>query len=81
MTPSDQRPRISRDDHERIAPAVVAALRALGKAVDESGLEKPLTELIKVRASQINGCGFCPAVRRGAKRAAHRTAPPGSKIP
>lgn len=44
---------------ERTAPAVVSALFALGKAVDESGLDKELTELIKVRASQINGCAFC----------------------
>lgn len=36
-----------------------AALLALGKSVDESGLEKPLSELVKLRASQINGCAFC----------------------
>jgi AhpD family alkylhydroperoxidase len=41
------------------APAVRAALTALGKAVDDSGLEKALTELIKIRASQVNGCAFC----------------------
>jgi len=51
--------RIDWTDFERTAPAVVAALRALGKAVDDSGLDKPLTELIKVRASQLNGCAFC----------------------
>lgn len=45
--------------YEQTAPAVVSALLALGKAVDESGLDKKLTELIKVRASQINGCAFC----------------------
>lgn len=37
----------------------LAALLALGKSVDDSGLEKSLTELIKLRASQINGCAFC----------------------
>jgi AhpD family alkylhydroperoxidase len=36
-----------------------AALIALGDSVDGSGLEKPLTELIKLRASQMNGCAFC----------------------
>ncbi len=35
------------------------ALLALGKAVDASGLEKSLSELCKIRASQINGCAFC----------------------
>lgn len=44
---------------EQAAPGVIAALRMLGKAVDDSGLDKSLTELLKVRASQINGCAFC----------------------
>ena len=43
----------------RLAPDVQPALRAMTKAVDESGLGKNLTELIKVRASQLNGCAFC----------------------
>ncbi|MFO1299596.1 MAG: carboxymuconolactone decarboxylase family protein [Burkholderiaceae bacterium] len=59
MTASAHATRIGREEFDEIAPAAVAALRALGKAVDESGLEKPLTELIKVRASQVNGCAFC----------------------
>jgi len=42
-----------------IAPAAVQALLDLGKAVDDSGLEKTLSELIKLRISQINGCAFC----------------------
>jgi AhpD family alkylhydroperoxidase len=43
----------------KAAPASHAALIALGKSVEESGLEKTLTELVKLRASQINGCAFC----------------------
>ena len=43
----------------KIAPDARAALSALSKAVDNSGLEKSLVELIKIRASQINGCAFC----------------------
>jgi AhpD family alkylhydroperoxidase len=35
------------------------ALGALETAVAGSGLEKPLIELVKTRASQINGCAFC----------------------
>ncbi|HEY6413263.1 MAG TPA: carboxymuconolactone decarboxylase family protein [Edaphobacter sp.] len=46
-------------DFERIAPEARAALSALSKAVGDSGLDKGLTELIKIRASQINGCAFC----------------------
>lgn len=50
---------IDMPEFEREAPDVLAALGALGKAVDNSGLEKSLTELLKVRASQLNGCAFC----------------------
>lgn len=43
----------------RTAPAVYAALAALGKAVSDSGLDLALVELVKLRVSQINGCAFC----------------------
>jgi uncharacterized peroxidase-related enzyme len=41
------------------AVAVRDALLALGNAVDASGLDKTLTELMKLRVSQVNGCAFC----------------------
>jgi AhpD family alkylhydroperoxidase len=44
---------------EQAAPGVVTALGMLGKAIDDSGLDKQLTELLKLRASQLNGCAFC----------------------
>lgn len=44
---------------EKHAGGVVQALRELGRAVDASGLDKRLCELLKVRVSQINGCAFC----------------------
>jgi AhpD family alkylhydroperoxidase len=59
MKPIGHQPRIDRSSYDRTAPDVTAALSALGKAVDASGLDKSLIELIKVRASQINGCAFC----------------------
>jgi AhpD family alkylhydroperoxidase len=43
----------------KIAPEVIAALGAIGKAVAQSGLESELIELVKIRASQLNGCAFC----------------------
>ena len=52
-------PRLDRADYESLAPQTVAALGALGRAVADSGLDKQLTELIKIRVSQINGCAFC----------------------
>jgi AhpD family alkylhydroperoxidase len=44
-----------------IAPEAFNALRGLQDYVDGCGIEKPLLELVKVRASQINGCAFCIA--------------------
>ena len=55
----DNAVRMDWDEFSMTAPAVLAALRALGAAVDESGLDKELTELLKLRASQLNGCAFC----------------------
>ncbi len=59
ITSPDHPPRIKWNDFARTAPAVAASLRDLGQAVDDSGLDKSLTELIKLRASQINGCAYC----------------------
>ncbi len=40
-------------------PAAYAAVLGLEKANRAGPLEPPLYELIKIRASQINGCAFC----------------------
>ncbi len=42
-----------------IAPDGVKAMWGLEKYVRQCGLEMPLLELVKCRASQINGCAFC----------------------
>ena len=34
-------------------------MSALQQFVDSCGLERPLLELVKMRASQINGCAYC----------------------
>jgi AhpD family alkylhydroperoxidase len=41
------------------APNTLKALMALESEVQGSGLEQSLIELVKTRASQINGCAFC----------------------
>lgn len=41
------------------APELMKLVVALNAAVDECGLEKSLLHLIKLRASQINGCSYC----------------------
>jgi AhpD family alkylhydroperoxidase len=42
-----------------LAPELYQAVRALDGAVTKSGLEKRTLHLIKLRASQINGCAYC----------------------
>jgi AhpD family alkylhydroperoxidase len=41
------------------APGVMKAMMALEAQVGGGGLEPALIELVKIRASQINGCAFC----------------------
>ena len=41
------------------APDAMKALGALESHVQNSGLEPSLIELVKTRASQINGCAYC----------------------
>ncbi|HWZ37309.1 MAG TPA: carboxymuconolactone decarboxylase family protein [Bradyrhizobium sp.] len=43
----------------RIAPDIYNAVLALSQLAGKAGLDKRLLELVKIRASQINGCAFC----------------------
>ena len=52
-------PRLTYDAFRKIAPAAHDALLAMGKSADESGVDKQLIELVKLRVSQINNCAFC----------------------
>ena len=47
------------EDFKRLAPEAFDLVMALGRAAAKAGLDKSLLELIKLRASQINGCAFC----------------------
>jgi AhpD family alkylhydroperoxidase len=40
-------------------PSLIEKWLDFGKAVQNSGLEESLMELVKIRASQINGCAMC----------------------
>ncbi|KRA17421.1 MULTISPECIES: carboxymuconolactone decarboxylase family protein [unclassified Lysobacter] len=46
-------------DTNTLLPSGLQALGALHSAVERSGLETALIDLINVRASQINGCAYC----------------------
>lgn len=49
----------NRLDYFAAAPESMQALLALEKHVQKCGLEHSLIELVKTRASQINGCAYC----------------------
>lgn len=49
----------ARLNHHQVNPEAYQTMLKLEKFVNESGLDKKLIELIKIRASQINGCAFC----------------------
>lgn len=48
-----------RIDYRSVFPGAVAAMAGLEAAIRQSTLEAPLLELVKLRASQLNGCGYC----------------------
>ena len=56
------------EEFSKLHPAVTAGLRGLTGAVKEAGLDPALTELIKIRASQMNGCAFCTSFHLTAAR-------------
>ena len=43
----------------KVAPEAFKPMLDLEAAIKASGLEQSLIELVKMRASQINGCAFC----------------------
>ncbi len=64
------KPRI---DYYKASPQVFKAMRELEEAVRASGLEAPLLELVRMRASQINGCAYCIDMHSKDARAAGET--------
>lgn len=57
----------------KAAPEVMKAMTALDAAVHAAGLEPGLMELVKTRASQINGCAYCIFVHTRDARAKGET--------
>lgn len=48
-----------RIDLSSVSSSIYKRIIALDSAVQNSGLKKTYIELIKIRASQINGCAYC----------------------
>ena len=53
------KPRIDSRDFMALMPDVYEPLIAISKAAVAAGVEESLLEIIKIRASQINGCAYC----------------------
>lgn len=49
----------SRMNYGKAAPGAMRAMNGLEKYIADCGLEPSLKELVKLRASQINGCAYC----------------------
>ena len=49
----------TRANYQKLSPASFHALLAFEKSLAETPIEKKLVDLIKIRASQLNGCLFC----------------------
>ncbi len=59
--------------YARVAPDALRAMTALEQYVRGTGLEHALIELVKLRASYLNGCAFCVDMHTKDARAAGET--------
>lgn len=58
---------------DEIAPEKSQAMAALDRASRRTELEKPLQELVRIRASQLNGCAYCVDMHNSDARAGGET--------
>ncbi|MDP9191520.1 MAG: carboxymuconolactone decarboxylase family protein [Acidobacteriota bacterium] len=49
----------TRLNYARVSPGVYDAMGALDQYLAQCGLEESLLHLVRLRASQINGCAYC----------------------
>jgi AhpD family alkylhydroperoxidase len=64
------KPRI---DYAKVAPGAVQAQLGLENYIRNSGLERSLIELMKLRASYVNGCAYCADMHTKDARVAGET--------
>ncbi|MGA2673228.1 MAG: carboxymuconolactone decarboxylase family protein [Terracidiphilus sp.] len=60
-------------NYAKAFPEGIHALLNLGKVIGAAGLEPSLQELVKTRASQMNGCAYCIDMHTRDARAAGET--------
>ena len=59
MTTTIAEPTSERIDYKQLAPAALRAQYGIESYVQNSGLERSLLDLVRLRASYINGCAYC----------------------
>jgi AhpD family alkylhydroperoxidase len=64
---------VSRIDFKKTAADGYKAISVLQAYLGQTGLEASLLELVKLRASQINGCAYCLDMHTKDARAAGET--------
>jgi len=62
-----------RSRYADVMPGAMKAMVGLVREVRHSSLEPALVELVKIRASQINGCAYCVDTHVRAARARHES--------
>ena len=70
-----------RIDYRKYAAEAQKSLYALEKYIAECGLDHKLIHLIKMRASQINGCAYCIDMHSKDARAMGVEETPGDQVP
>jgi AhpD family alkylhydroperoxidase len=63
----------ARLDPRKVAPEAMSAMSDLHRYVGKCGLDHGLLEIVKLRASQINGCAWCMDMHTKELRAAGET--------
>ncbi len=70
---SSEKSEFERINFKKLVPAAYRAMLGLETYVHQCGLEETLLELVKMRASQINGCAYCLDMHSKDTRAAGET--------
>ena len=58
-----------RVDYRTVQPQLYQGMRAFQEQIDGAGIEPALMEMVRLRASQINGCAYCVDLHSKAARA------------
>jgi len=64
---------VQRIDYGKVSPGAVRAMYGLEKYLSQASLESSLLDLIKLRASQVNGCAYCIDMHTKDARARNET--------